>query len=176
MSQPVYGDPDGFGVYGVLQQSDDGLLICADCGLSFAHLGLHVAHVHGSAADYRERHGLKRTRGLIADSIRAKQVQNGARISASLAGQALAQARDPRRAARIWREMGGPVSAEAARERDQRMSAVGKAGRKGTVTVCAECQVEFCPLFAASKRRYCGRSCANRANRRAPRRPRPDPS
>lgn len=25
VSQPVYGDPDGFGVYGVLQQCDDGL-------------------------------------------------------------------------------------------------------------------------------------------------------
>ena len=169
MSQLAYGDPDGHGVYGVLQQSVDGRLLCADCGHFFEHLGLHVAHVHGSAADYRKRHGLKRTRGLVADSIRAKQVQNGARISASPAGQALAQARDPRRAARIWREMGAPVSAEAARERDQRMSAVGKAGRKGTVTTCAECGVEFCALAAASKRRYCGHSCANRANRRAPR-------
>ncbi|MDN5767911.1 MAG: hypothetical protein L0H78_19090 [Humibacillus sp.] len=176
MSQPSYGDPDGYGVYGVLQQSDDGLLLCADCGLCFEHLGLHAAHVHDGAADYRVRHGLKRTRGLVADSVRAKQVQNGTRISGSPAGQALAQARDPRRAARIWREMGAPVSAEAAQERDQRMSAVGKLGRKGTVTVCAECGVEFCALIAASKRRYCGHSCANRANRRAPRRPRPEPS
>ena len=33
VSQPVYGDPDGFGVYGVLQHSDDGLLVrCHDCG------------------------------------------------------------------------------------------------------------------------------------------------
>ena len=38
VSQPAYGDPDGYGVYGVLQHSDDGLLVqCHDCGEWYAH-------------------------------------------------------------------------------------------------------------------------------------------
>ena len=44
VSQLSYGDPDGYGVYGVLQQSDDGcFLLCHECGKWFEHLGLHAA-------------------------------------------------------------------------------------------------------------------------------------
>lgn len=62
-----YGDPDGHGHYGILATDDDGLLICHECGHSWRHLATHARAAHGLlAADYRERHGLARTRALVA--------------------------------------------------------------------------------------------------------------
>lgn len=165
---PAYGDQDGFGRYGMLEEVDDGLT-CHECGQPHQHLGLHVARAHGStAAQYRIMHGLKRSRGLVVASIRAKQVENGQRIAASPSGIALVEARDPGRAAKIWRELGMPVSPEAARERDERASAMGKGGRKGQVLTCRFCGCTYCVrVGGASRRKFCSRSCASKATRRA---------
>jgi len=52
------GDPDGFGVFGVVDVDGDGVL-CHECGRRFTHLGLHAWRGHGiTSAQYRERHGL----------------------------------------------------------------------------------------------------------------------
>lgn len=73
------GDVDGFGRYGILEETSDRLLLCVLCGSAFARLGLHIARGHGgTAAVYRLEHGLSRSRGLISADIRAKQVANAA--------------------------------------------------------------------------------------------------
>lgn len=54
------GDQDGFGTFGVVDETADGLL-CHECGRRFTHLGLHVYKAHEmSAAEYRQSHGLGR--------------------------------------------------------------------------------------------------------------------
>lgn len=67
------GDPDGHGRYGHLDQDEDGLLICHDCGRGFAQLATHARYSHGyaGAADYRQAHGLRRTEKMAAPSMRA---------------------------------------------------------------------------------------------------------
>ncbi|MGB5937738.1 MAG: hypothetical protein WBG76_17950, partial [Ornithinimicrobium sp.] len=83
-SRMAYGDADGFGTYGVLNEDDDGLLLCHMCGNRLAHLGLHVYKAHGiKAADYRREHGLRPTRGLVSSSIREKIQREKARTYTS---------------------------------------------------------------------------------------------
>src|SRR5665647_1237256 len=70
------GDVDGYGLFGVLDETDDGLL-CHDCGWRGQHLGSHVYRALGvTASGYRFVHGLKRTRGLVAASTRAVVTEN----------------------------------------------------------------------------------------------------
>lgn len=61
------GDPDGFGRYGRVEHTDDGL-VCHDCGRAFHQLSTHarMAHDYPDAASYREAHGLKRTERLVS--------------------------------------------------------------------------------------------------------------
>lgn len=67
-----YGDPDGHGRYGILDVTADGLL-CHECGWRGAHLGLHSWKAHGiTASAYRERHGLRRSKGLVAADLHQK--------------------------------------------------------------------------------------------------------
>ena len=47
----VYGERDGFGQYGVIDENDDGLL-CHECGFRYTHLGLHSAKSHDLLAVY----------------------------------------------------------------------------------------------------------------------------
>jgi hypothetical protein len=92
------GDPDGYGRYGVLEEQPGGL-VCHECGRTFPSLGLHAYRGHGmTAAQYRERHGLQRTAGLITAELRARIQDNARAQMASSAGQAFIEARDPQRA------------------------------------------------------------------------------
>jgi hypothetical protein len=91
------GDPDGYGRYGVLEEQPGGL-VCHECGRTFPSLGLHAYRGHGmTAAQYRERHGLQRTAGLITAELRTRIQDNAKAHMASPAGQAFIQARDPQR-------------------------------------------------------------------------------
>ena len=158
------GDVDGFGRYGILEETLDGLLLCVLCGSAFAHLGLHVVRAHGcSAALYRLEHGLSRSRGLVSAEIRAKQAANAAASVATQ--QALAASRDAARAAAARVARGLPVSPAAAAQRDARIAAAGRATRTGRVTTCEGCQVEFCALIGSARRRFCCRACASRTTR-----------
>ena len=56
---PTYGDPDGHGRYGILDLTEDGRLICHECGATALALGRHaVAHHDLTADQYREKYGL----------------------------------------------------------------------------------------------------------------------
>lgn len=55
----AYGDPDGHGRYGILDLTEDGRLVCHECGVTALALGRHaVAHHDLTANQYRQRHGL----------------------------------------------------------------------------------------------------------------------
>lgn len=163
------GDPDGYGHYGVLDVDEDGCL-CVDCGWRGLHLGLHVFKAHGMrAAAYKQKHGLRRSRGLVAESTRRAQSANAAaRYPTNLP---LQESRDPAAASAARHRLGLEVAAEAADLRDRRMADIARASRLGIVVVCAECSSEFCPLASARRRRFCSRSCASRFNRRGARGP-----
>lgn len=160
---PRVGDVDGFGRYGILEETPDGLL-CHDCGWVGAHLGLHAYRAHGERADaYKSRHGLLRSRGLVAAPVRST-IQANAR--AGLAGRStFVTNRDPAAATAARLRQGLPASPQEVASRDARMSAVGRRGRLGTVVRCAWCGIQFCPLFSAKRRRFCSKSCASRATR-----------
>ncbi len=127
---PAVGDPDGYGRYGILEETKAGLT-CAECAWTGRHLGLHVYEAHGLTADaYRVRHGLKRGRGLVAAATR-QIIQANAR--AGIHQRALfRQRRDPAAATRRRLQLGQPASPEAAAERDTRMSVLGKESAKSS--------------------------------------------
>lgn len=160
MLDPVLsvGEPDGVGRFGVLDIDDDGLL-CHECGVRFLHLGLHVWRAHGiTARAYRLAHGLARTRGLVAEPLRARLAEN-ARDRLDAKPRFLA-ARSPQNAAAAPREI-SPAGREALRVFNSRRGT----GRLGTVVICERCAAAFCPLEGARRRRFCSRSCASAHSR-----------
>lgn len=156
------GDPDGDGLYGVLDEDADGLL-CHECGKRFAHLGLHAFRGHElTAAQYRQAHGLARSRGLVASGTREAITANARRGFA--AKTKFIEVRDPAAAteARLSNGAGmSPAGLAASRtRRGQR--------RLGTVVTCAWCGSRFCPLSNAARRRFCSKTCASKATRGSP--------
>lgn len=156
----IVGDHDGYGHFGVLDEDADGLL-CHECGRRFTHLGLHAYRAHAlTAGEYREAHGLARSRGLVANPTREAITENAKRTFKSK--PKFIRARDPAaataaRLASTTTTM-SPEGLAASRARPGR-------GRRGTVVVCAWCGAQFCPLTAARKRRFCSRRCAGKAAR-----------
>lgn len=159
------GDLDGHGRYGIVDEGPDGCL-CAECGWRGAHLGVHAYRAHGlTAAEYKQRHGLRRSRGLVAsatrDAIRANaEAQYPSRTKLHIM-------RNPAAATAARQRLALPVAAAAADERDRRMAELARSARLGTVVICGYCRVEFCPLASAKRRRFCSRSCASKYNRRS---------
>lgn len=162
----VVGERDGYGLFGVLDDDAAAGLLCHECGSRFRHLGLHAWKGHGlSAAQYRDRHGLPRARGLLTEAV-AETIRSNATGRYTRDGP-LALSRDPGRAAAARLELGSLLSPAAAAARDLRTAALGRSTRRRTVVTCQWCGVQFCPLRAAKRRRFCSRSCANKHNRRA---------
>lgn len=164
------GERDGFGRFGVLDDSPDGLL-CHECGRRFAHLGLHVFKAHEmTAAEYRAAHGLGR-RGLVAQGTREAIAANA---RASLLRKPLfLQRRDPRKATQARLDAGSPFSpagVEALRQASARRRGSSRSGR---VVTCRWCGLEFCPLTRPGRRRFCSRSCASRYTRNGGPAPKP---
>ena len=165
---PSVGERDGFGRYGVLDETADAL-VCAFCGWTGAHLGLHAYRAHGMTADaYRARYGLLRSRGLVASNTREKIRANGRAGMPSRA--AFVARRYTAAATRARLKTGRQATAEEAAGRDARMSSIGRRGRIETVVVCEWCGVAFCPL-GDKRLRFCSRSCASRHTRQDARRP-----
>jgi len=159
------GDVDGHGLFGVLDETADGLL-CHDCEWRGQHLGLHAYRAHGrSAASYRIAHGLKRTRGLVGAATRAVMKENATLRYTRPTGAAFRRARDPQAAALVRLAQALPPSPEAAAARDAAVARTGRSTRIPRVVICGWCAVQFCPLRASKRRRFCSRSCASRQTR-----------
>lgn len=70
------GDADGHGRFGELTVSDDGHLLCHECGGTYLHLATHLARSHGlSAEGYRTAHGLPLTIPLVAASVSKRMAE-----------------------------------------------------------------------------------------------------
>lgn len=68
-----FGDPDGFGQYGILDHDEAGKLLCHECGRWWNQLATHLRGAHQiEAADYRRDHGLGTTTRLVGRSVRQK--------------------------------------------------------------------------------------------------------
>lgn len=157
------GEADGFGWFGVLTETPTGLL-CAVCGWTGKHLGLHAYKSHGlTARQYREDHGLKFSQGLVVAATRERMARNGRERP----NPALAQARDPVRASAIRVAQGSRISPAGEATRAGNIAQAAGERRRGQVVTCQGCEVQFCPLSSATRRRFCSRSCANRYNRRS---------
>lgn len=158
------GAPDGHGLYGVLDKTDDGLLF-HECGWRGAHLGLHAYRAHGTTAQqYKLDHGLRRSKGLVAAAVRGKLTERA--TNQLEARKTFIARRDPAKAtaARVAAARPASPAGAAASASAGRMHRGSR--RAGIVVVCAECSAEFCPLRGASTRVFCSRSCASRHNRR----------
>lgn len=71
------GEPDGHGLFGVLDEDADGLL-CHICGWRGPHLGLHAYKAHGMRARQNGlEHGLRRSKGLVAAAVLDKLAKHG---------------------------------------------------------------------------------------------------
>ncbi len=69
----VYGERLGYAIYGQLVTTDDGRLICGECGRSWKHLATHLVGAHGmTAAAYREKYGLSAGRSLVSAEVSGK--------------------------------------------------------------------------------------------------------
>lgn len=157
------GQPDGHGRDGMVYETADGLL-CHDCGRRFTHLGLHVFKAHDlTAAEYRRAHGLSH-RGLVTKETAQTTAGNVRRTMRSR--ERFIQARDPAAGSAAQRR--GPDAISPAGPEAIRQAGRVRRGRyrSGTVVTCEWCGVDFCPLVAAARRRFCSRPCAARNNRR----------
>ncbi len=156
------GDRDGFGRFGVVNETADGLL-CHECGRRFTHLGLHVYKAHGVTADeYRVAHGLRR-RGLVVARTAEVIAENARRTLPAKA--AFSRARDPTAASQAQRRGPDAISPAGIAAIREASAARRGSGRKGTVVTCGWCWVQFCPLLSATRRQFCSRSCAARHTR-----------
>lgn len=91
------GQPVGAGVYGRIDEDEEGRLICHECGHACLSLAAHIVRAHGmSAAEYREVYELPRKTKLVAASVRER---TGARAISPENLARLARARDPQAAA-----------------------------------------------------------------------------
>lgn len=165
-----FGDKDGFGRFGVLDEEETGLK-CHECEWSGAHLGLHAAKAHElPARDYRVKHGLRRSKGLVSAAtrvaIRASATRNYTDNGPLASSRDLAKANTARLAA------ARAASAEEAAHRDARMSAMPRKPHARRVVTCEQCGAQFCPIAGKiATRRFCSKSCAstyNRAQRPSP--------
>ncbi len=125
----TFGDRDGFGKFGVLVEDEDGLK-CHECGWVGRHLGLHTARAHDlPAADYRIRHGLRRSKGLVAASTR-ETLRDNAKGRYTEKGP-LASSRDLNKANAARLAAARPASAEEAAQRDEGMTQMRRNSRSG---------------------------------------------
>lgn len=77
---PRVGQPVGAGVYGRVDETADGRLVCHECGGAYLNLAAHVALAHGMSADeYRDVYELPRTVKLAAASVRERIGRSSAR-------------------------------------------------------------------------------------------------
>ena len=110
---PRVGQPVGAGVYGRVDETEDGRLVCHECGGAYLNLAVHVALAHGMSADeYRDTYELPRTVKLAAASVRERIGRSSAR---------------PENLAQLVR-VRDPVAASASRT-DETFSAISRTHR-----------------------------------------------
>ncbi len=96
---PRIGSPSGHGRYGIVDRTEDAAL-CHECGQWFESVGAHLRRGHGmTAAEYRARHGLKRTEPLTGRRASEERAAWSRERVGTAAWRRLEAARDPAAAA-----------------------------------------------------------------------------
>ena len=137
-----YGQRDGHGLYGILEDSGEGLL-CHECGKRWRHLGIHVISGHAIIpAIYRERYGLQRRVGLVTAAVRLQMSVGATDLLDSPTGAPFLAARSTAKATQARRAAVPPAIRAASRH------AVSLSRRRrprlAVVIICAQCGAEFC--------------------------------
>lgn len=127
----IYGQPDGYGRYGILEQDDDGRLLCHECGQWWQHLATHARLAHDiTAAEYRHAHGLGTTTRLVGLQARERMAAAYDRHRDTHLA-ALERSRNPREAvAQSLSHRGGQWAPEVRAKR----RAAGRASRSVDLT------------------------------------------
>lgn len=93
------GDKDGYGRYGHLD-TENGKVLCHECGGTFASVGAHIGRAHGMTADeYRRAHGLPQRIKLISPDMQATLSTHATGRVGTEAWTRLVEKRDPTAAA-----------------------------------------------------------------------------
>ncbi|MFI1189404.1 MucR family transcriptional regulator [Streptomyces californicus] len=148
-----FGQPDGHGLYGILD--DDGQsVLCHECGGRYRSLGGHAFGAHGMTADeYKAAHGLARSRSLASSALRETFSARSVAQVGTAAWQRFEAARDPQAAADARTFPPGP--AQARRLLAENAVRNGRKARKTVVRTCPECGAQWCPLPGGYNRTTC---------------------
>lgn len=160
LTDPEVGSPDGHGRYGILDEDGERAL-CHECGHWQAALGTHVATAHHmSARDYKLRHGLPLTKGLLASGARARRSEISRARLGTPAWQALETARDPGAAQAARTPQSWQARSQATR-RDPSTATPNLPTRTVTVIICTVCGAAYCMLPGTGRpRTTCSPACA----------------
>lgn len=94
------GDKDGYGRYGHIDETADGLL-CHECGRRYKSLGAHANGAHGMTADeYRAAHGIPQRIPLVTKAMSQAMSKRSTDRVGTEAWRRLVEKRDPTAAAR----------------------------------------------------------------------------
>ncbi|MGN8690536.1 Helicase associated domain protein [Atopobiaceae bacterium HCP3S3_F7] len=161
---PRVGDPDGYGLYGVLDRDDDSVL-CHECGKRPRSLGAHLAPAHGmTAVEYRAAHGLPRGIPLVSLSISERISEQSAARVGSPQWRQLEAARDPLAASQA-RDLSS--TAPAVRQERSESAPERLPERKPQRRRCPICG----GTYYGARARTCGRAeCISESESRAARR------
>jgi hypothetical protein len=162
----AYGEPDGFGRYGVLDLDAAGNPVCHECGQPFPFLGRHVRR-HGIDPDrYRERHGLGQGTPLASQQIRSEMREVG---KAKTEAEWWPRFRESSEAAKLGSlRAARAVLAEDTRPEERRrkqegaprwMRAANLARRNPAVHTCVVCGAQWCRVGGSRPPKVCSDLC-----------------
>lgn len=158
---PQSGDPSGFGRYGVIDR-DEWAIACHECGAQFPRLAAHLTRDHGmTVAQYRARHGLPRTVGLVSEHVSRTLSEEATARVGSPGWQRLEAKRDPAMASSAR----GPEALRAPAVR-QHAADLGRELADRQRGAGADRTCPACGRLYRGRRRACSDACASilRAN------------
>lgn len=99
LTEPAVGAPSGHGRYGILD-TDEGRVLCHECGGWYRSVGSHVTRSHGiTARDYKIRHGLPLGTALVSPDLSELHSRNATGRVGGAGWARLEARRDPAAAA-----------------------------------------------------------------------------
>lgn len=151
-----YGQPDGHGRYGMLD--DDGTsVLCHECGRRYAALASHTLLAHGmDAASYRSAHGLGRRTPLLASGLREAQGRRARERIGGPGWQRFEAARDPQAASQARDLADLRDRAETHHARALQATEMGKNTPRAAPRTCPRCGTTWVPGPGRYRARHCG--------------------
>lgn len=155
------GDQDGFGLYGIVDEDAVGMLLCHECGIRIAGLGVHVYQTHGmTARQYKELHGLDfKTSLLPKKSQELKSLKAKSNVG-SPGWREFERLRNPAAARNSRTDRSFDRRGRSKTRQEEQSIKNGRSVRKGVVRACVVCGAEWCPIPPSGyKRVTCSDNC-----------------